>query len=434
MSKLQKYDSYKDSGIEWLGEIPEEWEVEKLKYNANIFSGNSISDHKKSNYEFIIEESFAYISTKDLDINDSSINYDNGLRIPKTNNDFKVANKNSTLLCIEGGSAGRKISFTNQNICFVNKLACISSIKNNDSKYIYYLIKSSIFKSQFNLSMNGLIGGVSLSILKNFDLTFPPKEEQIKIASYLDTKTEQLDKAIKQKEQLIELLKERRQILINEAVTKGIDKTVTMKDSEVGWIGEIPESWEIVPGFTVYKENKTKNTGMKDDRVLSLSYGKIVVKPKEKLTGLVPESFETYQIVKPRDIIIRCMDLQNDQTSLRTAISINDGIITSAYLNLNVINTFNSEYLHYYLHSLDITKVLYKFGSGLRQNLSYEDFKRLSIAQPPKQEQQQIVDFIRNQTSKIDNAIDLQQKPIDKLKEYKNTLIDSVVTGKVRVA
>jgi type I restriction enzyme S subunit len=206
-----------------------------------------------------------------------------------------------------------------------------------------------------------------------------------------------------------------------------------MKNSGVEWIGEIPEEWEIVPGFTVYKENKTKNIGMIEDRVLSLSYGKIVVKPKEKLTGLVPESFETYQIVKPRDIIIRCMDLQNDQTSLRTAISIYDGIITSAYLNLNIIDDFNSNYLHYYLHSLDITKVLYKLGSGLRQNLSYEDFKRLPIIKPSKNRQQLIVNYIKENNQKIDKAITLQEQQITKLKEYKATLIDSVVTGKVKV-
>jgi type I restriction enzyme S subunit len=433
MGKLKKYSSYKESGVEWLGEIPQKWNIEKIKYNATIFSGNSISDHQKSNYENISLDSIPYVSTKDLDMDYSTIDYDNGLRISIIDKSFKVANSHSTLLCIEGGSAGRKIAYLNQNVCFVNKLASVTSSKDNNSKYMYYLIKSSIFKNQFDLSMNGLIGGVSLSVLKNFELVFPPKQEQIKIASYLDTKTEQLDKSIKQKKQLITLLKERRQILINDAVTKGIDKAVAMKDSGVEWIGDIPEDWNIVPGLTVYKENKTKNIGMKDDRVLSLSYGKIVVKPKEKLTGLVPESFETYQIVKPGDIIIRCMDLQNDQTSLRTAISINDGIITSAYLNLNIIDDFNSNYLHYYLHSLDTTKVLYKLGSGLRQNLSYWDFKRLPIVKPSKEKQQEILEYIEKNNQKIDKAIDLQQQQITKLKEYKATLIDSVVTGKVRI-
>ena len=425
--RLEKYDSYKDSGVEWLGEIPSEWEVKKLKFISSIHNGATPSSSNLSYWNGDINwvtptdfGKFMYISKSERQITN------NGYRSCGTT----LVPKNSIILTTRAPIGNLLIS---KNEMCTNQ-GCKSLVLKHNAyiKFIYFqlLISSKFLNS---LGTGTTFMELSTKELKNFELIFPPLQEQQKIASFLDTKTQQLDKAIKQKEQLIELLKERKQIVINEAVTKGIDKTVTMKDSGVEWIGAIPEGWEIVPGFTVYKENKTKNIGMKDDRVLSLSYGKIVVKPKEKLTGLVPESFETYQIVKLRDIIIRCMDLQNDQTSLRTAISINDGIITSAYLNLNVINTFNSEYLHYYLHSLDITKVLYKFGSGLRQNLSYEDFKRLSIAQPPKQEQQQIVDFIRNQTSKIDNAIDLQQKQINKLKEYKTTLIDSVVTGKVRV-
>jgi len=206
-----------------------------------------------------------------------------------------------------------------------------------------------------------------------------------------------------------------------------------MKDSGVEWIGQIPEGWEVLPGLRFFLENKRKNKGMKENTVLSLSYGKIIVKPKEKLVGLVPESFETYQIVKPGDIIIRCIDLQNDKKSLRSGLVNNDGIITSAYLNLNVIGDNNSKYLYNFLHFLDITKVLYKFGSGLRQNLSYLDFKRLSLLKVPLVEQKEIVKYIETQSAKIDKAISLQIKQIEKLKEYKATLIDSAVTGKIKI-
>ena len=143
------------------------------------------------------------------------------------------------------------------------------------------------------------------------------------------------------------------------------------KDSGVEWLGKIPSYWDLTIGMNVFRENKRDNKGMKEKTVLSLSYGQIIIKPEEKLVGLVPESFETYQIVKPNDIIIRCTDLQNDQTSLRTGLAKDKGIITSAYLNLKVINNHSAKFLHYYLHTLDITKVLYKFGSGLRQNLSF---------------------------------------------------------------
>ena len=200
------------------------------------------------------------------------------------------------------------------------------------------------------------------------------------------------------------------------------------KDSGVEWLGKIPSQWELTIGMNVFRENKRDNKGMKEKTVLSLSYGQIIIKPEEKLVGLVPESFETYQIVEPNDIIIRCTDLQNDQTSLRTGLAKDKGIITSAYLNLKVINNYSAKFLHYYLHTLDITKVLYKFGSGLRQNLSFLDFKRLPIIDIPLSEQQKIAQFLDDKTAKIDQAVDLAEKQIALLKEHKQILIQNAVT------
>lgn len=200
------------------------------------------------------------------------------------------------------------------------------------------------------------------------------------------------------------------------------------KDSGVEWLGEIPSHWDLTIGMNVFRENKRDNKGMKEKTVLSLSYGQIIIKPEEKLVGLVPESFETYQIVEPNDIIIRCTDLQNDQTSLRTGLAKDKGIITSAYLNLKVINNYSAKFLHYYLHTLDITKVLYKFGSGLRQNLSFLDFKRLPIIDIPLSEQQKIAQFLDDKTAKIDQALDLAEKQIALLKEHKQILIQNAVT------
>ena len=156
-------------------------------------------------------------------------------------------------------------------------------------------------------------------------------------------------------------------------------KYEAFKESGVDWLGGIPSDWNVKPGMVAFTESKRDNRGMKESRVLSLSYGRIIVKPDEKLVGLVPESFETYQLVDPGDIIVRCTDLQNDQTSLRTGLAKDKGIITSAYLNLKVNQGYDARYMHYYLHALDTSKVLYKFGTGLRQNLGYVDFKRLPV-------------------------------------------------------
>jgi type I restriction enzyme S subunit len=200
------------------------------------------------------------------------------------------------------------------------------------------------------------------------------------------------------------------------------------KDSGIDWLGEIPTEWDIAPGFTAYSENKRNNKGLKEERVLSLSYGNIIVKPKEKLVGLVPESFETYQIVEPGDLIIRCMDLQNDKTSLRTGLSKDHGIITSAYLNLRINDNFESKFIYYYIHSLDTTKIIYKFGTGLRQNLSFQDFYRLPILNIPKQLQIGIANFLDKKTEQIDEAITIKEKQIELLKERKQLIIQQAVT------
>ena len=225
----------------------------------------------------------------------------------------------------------------------------------------------------------------------------------------------------------MQLLAKSRFIKVN-IISPKINTYSAYKYSGVEWLGDIPAEWELAPGFSAYSENKRNNKGMKEERVLSLSYGKIIVKPKENLVGLVPESFETYQIVEPGDLIVRCMDLQNDKTSLRFGLSQNHGIITSAYLNLKVNDKFNSKFLYYYLHSLDTTKVIYKFGKGLRQNLSFQDFYRLPVFDIPKKLQIAIVKFLDEKTAKIDEAIAIKEKQIELLKERKQILIQNAVT------
>lgn len=200
------------------------------------------------------------------------------------------------------------------------------------------------------------------------------------------------------------------------------------KHSGIDWLGQVPSHWEIGIGMMILKENKRSNKGMKENTVLSLSYGEIIVKDESKLFGLVPESFETYQIVEPNDIIIRCTDLQNDKTSLRTGLAKNKGIITSAYLNLGVKQGYCAKFIYYYLHTLDITKVIYGLGSGLRQNLSFLDFRRLPFPLPPLPEQTAIAEFLDEKPTQIQMAIGIKNKQIAKLKEYRQALINQTVT------
>ena len=167
-----------------------------------------------------------------------------------------------------------------------------------------------------------------------------------------------------------------------------------MKDSGVSWLGQVPEHWEVKPALAAYRPKLIKNTGLVERTVLSLSHGRIIVKPPEKLHGLVPESFETYQIVEPGDIIVRPTDLQNDQTSLRVGYSKNRGIITAAYLCLATTKWMSREFGYQFLSAYDLLKVIYGFGSGLRQNLGFGDIKRMPVLVPPTAEQDAIVRFL----------------------------------------
>lgn len=201
----------------------------------------------------------------------------------------------------------------------------------------------------------------------------------------------------------------------------------TYKDSGISWLGQIPSHWELKPGFSLYHENDEKFDMLSEPTVLSLSYGNIIVK-KNKDEGLVPENYSGYQVIKPDYIIIRCTDLQNDKVSLRTGIAKNHGIITGAYLGLIANEDFNAQYLHYFLHDWDITKEIYRHGSGLRQVLSWNDMKRLPILVPPRVEQEAIVAYLDSATAEIDKAIASQQRMVDLLQERKQIIINQAVT------
>ena len=208
---------------------------------------------------------------------------------------------------------------------------------------------------------------------------------------------------------------------------------LAMKDSGVPWLGEVPSHWTHLPGRACYREKRVPNKGLTETTVLSLSYGHIVVKPPEKLHGLVPASFETYQIVEPGDIIVRPTDLQNDWNSLRFGLSRDRGIITSAYMCLCAEEVLTRPYGHFLFHTYDLKKVFYGLGSGLRQNLDWRDFKYLPCIVPPLPEQAAIVRFLDHSGRRIRRHIRAKQKLIALLEEQKQAIIHQAVTGRTDV-
>ena len=205
-----------------------------------------------------------------------------------------------------------------------------------------------------------------------------------------------------------------------------------MKDSGIEWIGKIPKNWGTYAAFQVFSPVKSKNTGMKENNLLSLSYGRIIKKNINTSTGLLPESFEGYNIIEPGDIVLRLTDLQNDHTSLRVGLSEQTGIITSAYLTLHVMFTYYPKFLYYQLHSFDICKGFYGMGAGVLQGLNWEGIKLLKIVMPDIHEQQRIADFLDRKCAEIDSVIEKTKATIEGYKKLKQSIITEAVTKGTR--
>lgn len=199
------------------------------------------------------------------------------------------------------------------------------------------------------------------------------------------------------------------------------------KDSGVAWVGEVPEHWEVNPLFSVASECDEPNKGMIEDNLLSLSYGNIIRKDINANDGLLPESFETYQIIRQGDIVLRLTDLQNDQRSLRSALVGEVGIITSAY---TAIHPFRAQpsYLAFLLRAYDVQKIFYSMGGGLRQSMKFADLRRLPVLMPPAPEQSAIAAFLDRETTKIDALVAEQETLIALLKEKRQAVISHAVT------
>lgn len=206
-----------------------------------------------------------------------------------------------------------------------------------------------------------------------------------------------------------------------------------MIDSGIEWIGKIPKNWEIHPLYYYFRERKNKNYLGKETNLLSLSYGRIIRKDINSNGGLLPESFNTYNIIESNDIIIRPTDLQNDKRSLRTGLAKEHGIITSAYITLAPKGLLDSRYFHYLLHSYDIMKVFYNMGNGVRQSLNFSEFSHLMVFKPSFKEQKNIANYLDEKCNQIDLIISSKKQQIESLDDYKKSLIYEYVTGKKEV-
>lgn len=203
----------------------------------------------------------------------------------------------------------------------------------------------------------------------------------------------------------------------------------TYKSTSIPWLPEMPEHWDLIGLNLLFRDNKNKNKGMVESLVLSLSYGNIIRKQREENFGLIPESFETYQILEPGYIVMRLTDLQNDKRSLRVGYVKERGIITSAYTGL-VPGKVDSKYYYYLLHYLDIRKHFYSLGGGVRQSSDYNEIKKTKVPLPPLTEQTAIANYLDAKSEQINRFIAKKEKLIALLKEQKQVVINELLEYK----
>lgn len=201
-----------------------------------------------------------------------------------------------------------------------------------------------------------------------------------------------------------------------------------VKDSGIDWIGYIPKNWSIRTLYQLVTQVKCKNSDLKEKNLLSLSYGRIKRKDIDSPEGLLPASFDGYNIIEAGDIVLRLTDLQNDHTSLRVGLSTERGIITSAYTTLRPINAKHSKYIYYLLHAFDLKKGFYGMGSGVRQGLNYDEVKELRVVLPSDTEQEAITAYLDDQCGEIDSIIDDAKVAIEEYKAWKTSIIHEAVT------
>ena len=204
------------------------------------------------------------------------------------------------------------------------------------------------------------------------------------------------------------------------------------KDSGIEWVGSVPSHWRVHTLYQLVTQVKEKNSNLQEKNLLSLSYGKIKRKDIDSPDGLLPASFDGYNIIEDGDIVLRLTDLQNDHTSLRVGLATERGIITSAYTTLRPIDTSNSKYLYYLLHAFDIKKGFYGMGSGVRQGLNYAEVKELRLVLPDQNEQSTIVGFLDEQCEQINSIIEDAKASIDEYKDWKAAVIFEAVTAGIQ--
>lgn len=421
---MKRYDSYKDSGVKWLGEIPSHWEMKRWRFLMN----ENTTKNSNCNVKLQLQFKYGDIIRK--------TNQSEEKDVLETISKYTVVEPNDIMI----NGLNLNYDFVSQRVARVREEGAITSAYVSlrpteiaDSRFYTYFLKSMDAKKMFHGMGTGIRLTLSYNELKNQFLPKPSLKEQQAIANYLDAATSKIDETIAQQQKMIDLLNERKQIIINNAVTKGLDPNVPMKDSGIKWIGMIPSNWELLPFKYILKVSK-KLVGKESFKyeLLSLTLKGIIKRDMNNPDGKWPASFDTYQEVTPGDFVFCNFD--NEETPRAVGLSTYRGMITGAYDVMRCINQdIDIHYLIYYLLYIDNEKRFKPLYKGLRKTVPLDSLMAYKIPIPTKKEQIDIVSYLDNKLESINKGIENINKQISLLQERKQIIINDVVTGKIKV-
>ncbi|MCA2711905.1 MAG: restriction endonuclease subunit S [Microcystis sp. M015S2] len=414
--KWQPYPTYKDSGVEWLGKIPEHWEVKKLKYISYLTMGQSPSsdDYNHEGYGSPFLQGNAEFGNRhpQAKIFCATVN--------------KYAEKGDILISVRAPVGALNEADTRYGI---GRGLC--SIRPRDiiiRQFAWYLIQ--VVKVELNfLSTGSTYEAVAVTDISNLSCLLPPLHEQQKIAEFLDEETSKIDKLITKKERLIELLKEKRTALISHAVTKGLNPDVPMKDSGVEWLGEIPEHWEVKK--LKYISYLTMGQSPSSDDYNHEGYGSPFLQGNAEFGNRNPEAkifcATVNKYAEKGDILISVRAPVGALNEADRRYGIGRGLCSIRPRDIII-----REFAWYLIQVVKVELNFLSTGSTY-EAVAVTDVSNLSCLLPPLPEQQKIAQFLDRETSKIDNLITKTRTSIDHLKEYRTALISAAVTGKIDV-
>ena len=310
-------------------------------------------------------------------------------------------------------------------------------VVDGDDVYYKYLFKTEPFIREMNSYSLSLRDGkpISYETFGNTNIPLPPLAEQKAIADFLDKKCGEIDEISKIIEDQIEILEKYKKSIITEATSNGLNKDVELIDSGIQWVGRIPKKWDVIKGKYCFTNNKLVVGAQVDNyERLALTLNGVIKRSKEDNNGLQPEKFNTYQVLKKDELVFKLIDLQNISTS-RVGLSPYTGIVSPAYIILKANKNINPHFAEKYYLSMWMNHIFNYLGdAGVRSSLNSEELLKIELPLPPLAEQKAIADFLDKKCGEIDEIIESKRKQLEKIDQYKKSLIYEYVTGKKEVA